>query len=172
MRDMVARLSGADVIAAIKRSRVEYILSVPDISTSVELLWPIARDPDLRLIRVCKEDETIGISAGLWHCDRRAVLLFQHTGLLDSINAIRAVAVEYQLPICMMVGLLNKEPGVLPAASQSYGIRIVPPILDAMGIFNEWIETQDDLPKVAAAIERCYATPEPVVLLIGRSAAA
>jgi len=169
---MVASLSGADVIASIKRSGVEYILSVPDISTSVELLWPIARDPDLRLIRVCKEDETIGISAGLWHCGRRAVLLFQHTGLLDSINAIRAVAVEYQLPICMMVGLLNKEPGVLPAASQSYGIRIVPPILDAMGIVNEWIETQDDLPKVAAAIERCYAKPEPVVLLIGRSAAA
>jgi sulfopyruvate decarboxylase subunit alpha len=168
---MGVRLSGADVIAAIKRSGVEYILSVPDISTSAELLWPIARDPDLNLIRVCKEDETIGISAGLSYSDRRAVLLFQHTGLLDSINAIRAVAVEYQLPICMMVGLLNKQPGTPPAASDSYGIRIVPPILDAMGIFNEWIETQDDLPKVAATIERCYAKPEPVVLLIGRSAA-
>ena len=34
---MGVRLSGADVIAAIKRSGVEYILSVPDISTSAEV---------------------------------------------------------------------------------------------------------------------------------------
>jgi sulfopyruvate decarboxylase subunit alpha len=168
---MAVALSGADVIAALKRSRVEFVLSVPDIATSAELLWPIARDPDLKLIRVCKEDETVGISAGLSYCDRRAVLLFQHTGFLDSINAIRAVAVEYALPVCMMVGLLNKEPGVAPAASKVYGVKIVPPILQAMGIHHDWIETQDDLPKVAAAIERCYSTPEPVVLLVGRSTA-
>jgi sulfopyruvate decarboxylase subunit alpha len=168
---MSVALRGADIIAAIKRSGVDYVLSVPDISTSAELLWPIAHDPDLKLIRVCKEDETIGISAGLSYVDKRAVLLFQHTGFLDSLNAIRAVAVEYKLPICMMVGLLNKEPGVAPAASQVYGVRIVAPILDAMGIFHEWIETRDDLPKIGPAIERCYAKPEPVVLLIGRSAA-
>jgi sulfopyruvate decarboxylase subunit alpha len=168
---MAVALSGADVIAALKRSRVEFVLSVPDISTSAELLWPIARDQELKLIRVCKEDETVGISAGLSYCDRRAVLLFQHTGFLDSINAIRAVAVEYALPVCMMVGLLNKEPGIAPAASKVYGVKIVPPILQAMGIHHDWIETQDDLPKVGAAIERCYGTPEPVVLLVGRSAA-
>lgn len=167
---MSVGLSGADVIAALKRSRIEYVLSVPDISTSAELLWPIARDPELKLIRVCKEDETIGISAGLSYCDRRAVLLFQHTGFLDSINAVRAVAAEYELPICMMVGLLNKEPAVAPAASRVYGVRIVPPILQAMGIFHAWVETHDDLPKILNAIERCYSTPEPVVLLIGRSA--
>ena len=46
---------------------------------------------ELRLIRLCKEDEGIGICAGLSYTDRRAVLLMQSTGLLDSINAVRCV---------------------------------------------------------------------------------
>src|SRR3978361_899175 len=74
--------------SAIKASGIEYILSVPDIVTSGGLLRPIARDPELKLIRVCKEDECIGIASGLSYCDKRALTLIQHTGFLDSINAI------------------------------------------------------------------------------------
>ena len=88
----------------------EFVLSVPDIVTSAGLLRPIARDPDLRLVRVCKEDECIGIASGLSFCDKRALILIQYTGFLNSINAIRAVAVEYKQPICMMIGLLGHEP--------------------------------------------------------------
>jgi len=94
------QLSGAAIIAAIKLSGVEYILSVPDITTSSGLLAPIAQDKTLRLIRVCKEDECIGIASGLSYTDKRALILIQHTGFLDSINAIRGVAVEYKQPIC------------------------------------------------------------------------
>ena len=91
-------LPGAPIIAAIKAAGVEYILSVPDIVTSGGLLRPIARDPSLKLIRVCKEDECIGIASGLSYCDKRALSLIQYTGFLDSINAIRGVAVEYRQP--------------------------------------------------------------------------
>src|SRR5256886_5927214 len=45
---------------------------------------------------------------------KRAVILIQYTGFLDSLNAIRAVAVEYKQPICMMVGLLGHEPERAP----------------------------------------------------------
>ena len=48
-------LRGDAIIAAVKSSGVDYVLSVPDITTSSALLAPIAKDKDLRLIRVCKE---------------------------------------------------------------------------------------------------------------------
>src|SRR3954453_21989456 len=128
------RLSGASIIREITASGVEFVVSVPDITTSEGLLRPLARAGTPRVIRVCKEDEGIGICAGLAHCGKRALLLIQQTGMLDSINAIRGVAVEYELPICMMVGLLQKEPHLRPRQSQRYGVRIVEPILDAMGI--------------------------------------
>src|SRR5215471_7002725 len=122
-------LKGSPIVAALKASGIEYILSVPDIVTSGGLLRPIAADPALKLIRVCKEDECIGIACGLSYCDKRALTLIQHTGFLDSINAIRGVAVEYDQPICMMVGLLQHDPDKTPRNSPRYGVRIVEPIL-------------------------------------------
>jgi sulfopyruvate decarboxylase subunit alpha len=161
-------LRGASIIREIKASRIEFVVSVPDITTSEGLLRPLSQGSDPRLVRVCKEDEGVAICAGLSYCNRRALLLIQQTGLLDSINAIRGVAVEYSLPICMMVGLLEKEPGVLPRQSKRYAVRIVEPVLDAMGIAYHEIEGEGDVGKIAPAIEAAYAQMQPVVILIGR----
>ncbi len=161
-------LLGASIIREIKSSRIEFVVSVPDITTSEGLLRPLAQMSSPRLVRVCKEDEGIGICAGLAHCGRRSLLLIQHTGLLDSINATRGVAVEYALPICMMVGLLQKEPGVPPLQSRRYGVRIVEPILDAMGVGYHEIEEEADVDKIRPAIDDAYVQSRPVVLLIGR----
>src|SRR5690606_20137546 len=120
--DVAQGLSGAKIIAAIKAARIDYVLSVPDIHTAKGLLWPIARAPAFKLIRVCKEDETLGIAAGLLYGDLRSLILIQYTGFLFSINAIRGVAVGQKLPTVMMVGLLDKEPGVSPRNSSRYGI--------------------------------------------------
>src|SRR5277367_2114963 len=120
-------LEGGKIIAAIKASGIEYVLSVPDIVTSSGLLRPIAQDKELRLIRVCKEDECVGIASGLSYCDKRALILIQHTGFLDSLNSIRGVAVEFEQPICMMVGLLLHDPELAPLVSNRYGVRIVEP---------------------------------------------
>jgi sulfopyruvate decarboxylase TPP-binding subunit len=162
------KLRGARIIAAIKQSGVEFILSVPDIVTSEGLLQSIVSDPDFRLIRVCKEDECIGIACGLHYCDKRALSLIQHTGFLDSLNAVRGIAVEYQQPICMMIGLLGHDPATTPLHSPRYGVRIVEPILDAMGIAHHLINDDADVTKIRPAIEQAYACPRPVALLIGQ----
>ena len=161
-------LSGSKIIAAIKESGVEFVLSVPDIVTSAGLLRPIANDSTIRLVRVCKEDECIGIASGLSYCDKRALILIQYTGFLDSLNAIRAVGVEYKQPICMMVGLLGHEPERAPAQSGRYGVRIIEPICDAMGIPHHLISQDSDVAKIKPAIEKAYADSFPVALLIGR----
>jgi sulfopyruvate decarboxylase TPP-binding subunit len=163
-----ATLTGRDIIREIVASGVEFVVSVPDITTSEGLLRQLAQMPKPRLIRVCKEDEGVGICAGLAYTGKRALLLIQQTGMLDSINAIRGVAVEYSLPVCMMVGLLEKEPDVPPRQSKRYGVRIVEPILDAMGIPYHEIEEDADVGLIRPAIDEAYAGAHPVVLLIGR----
>src|ERR1700681_1677846 len=168
-RSPVGYLLGASTIAEIKASQVDFVVSVPDITTSEGLLRPLAQGTAPRLVRICKEDEGVGICAGLAYTGRRSLLLIQQTGLLDSINAVRGVAVEYALPICMMVGLLEKEPGIPPMQSKRYGVRIVEPILDAMGIAYHEIEGEADVRKIGPAIDTAYAETRPVVLLIGRS---
>ena len=164
----VAGLSGESIIREIKASGIQFVISVPDITTSEGLLRPLAKLTDPRLIRICKEDEGVGICAGLSFTGKRGLLLIQQTGLLDSINAIRGNAVEYQLPICMMVGLLEKEVGVMPRQSKKYGVRIVEPILEAMGIGYHNVEEDADVSKIRPAIDKAYADSTPTVILIGQ----
>jgi sulfopyruvate decarboxylase subunit alpha len=166
--DTTERLRAADIITAIKSAGIRFVVALPDRTTSEHLLKPLLTDPELRVVQVCKEDEGVSICSGLYAAGQRALLLMQHTGLLDSINALRGVAVEGHNPVCMMVGLLSKEPGVLPTQSQRYGIRVVEPVLDAMQIEHHLIEAPEDVEKIVPAIEAAYAQTMPVVLLIGR----
>ncbi|MBI3058268.1 MAG: decarboxylase [Deltaproteobacteria bacterium] len=164
----MVELKANEIIREIKRAGIRFVVALPDRTTSEHLLKPILQDRDLKVVQVCKEDEGISICSGLYNTGQRALLLIQHTGLLDSVNSLRGVAVEGQNPVCMMVGLLGKEPGVPPAQSKRYGLRIVEPILDAMGIERHLIEGSEDILKIVPAIERAYERSAPVVLLIGR----
>jgi len=161
-------IQGAAILDALAASGIEFVVSVPDITTSQGLLWPLTQDRRFRLVRVCKEDEGVSICGALSYCDKRSLLLIQYTGLLDSINALRAAGCDYRLPVCMMVGLLEKEPGVPPKQSQRFGVRIVEPILEAMGVPHDLVELEHDCPRIRPALDRAYAESWPTALLIGR----
>ena len=161
--------NGEAIIAQLKQAGVGVIVSVPDIVTSDGLLWPISKDPDFQLIRVCKEDEGVSICAALSYTNTRALLLMQQTGLMDSLNAIRAIAMDYHQPVCMMVGLQGKAPNETVLGSASYGVRIIPPILDAMALTHVGIETSTDTPRIEPAINNAYETGDALCFLIGQS---
>lgn len=161
-------LRAADIIIELKRAGIRFIVALPDRVASQHLLKPMLNDPDFHVVQVCKEDEGVSICSGLFAAGQRALLLMQYTGLLDSVNALRGVAMEGQNPVCMMVGLLGKEPGVAPTKSKRYGVRIVEPLLDAMQIEHRLIEDAGDVSKIVPAVEKAYASTRPVTLLIGR----
>lgn len=160
---------GETIIEQLKQAGVQVIVSVPDIVTSDGLLWPISKDPDFQLIRVCKEDEGVSICAALSYSGTRALLLMQQTGLMDSLNAIRAIAMDYHQPVCMMVGLQGKTSGETVLGSASYGVRIIPPILDAMTLTHVGIETNTDTLRIGPAINNAYETNDALCFLIGQS---
>ncbi len=168
MTQHTERLQAADLMTAIKSTGIRFIIALPDRTTSEHLLKPLLEDPDMHVVQICKEDEGVSICSGLYAAGQRALLLMQYTGLLDSINALRGVAMEGQNPVCMMVGLLHKEPDVPPTQSKQYGVRVVEPVLDAMQIPHHLIEASDDVEQIVPAIEAAYAQSRPVVMLIGR----
>ena len=168
MSDTGQALEADKIIGEIKRAGIRFIVALPDRTTSHYLLKTIMRDPDFTVVQVCKEDEGISICSGLYATGHRSLLLIQHTGLLDSINSLSSGAVEGENPVCLMVGLLGKEPGVAPTQSKRHGLRIVEPILDAMSIEHHLIEGSEETVKIVPAINDAYARSRPVVLLIGR----
>lgn len=167
-----AKLSGGRILDGLKAAGIRTVVALPDITTSAGLLWPLARQTDLRLVRVCKEDEGISICSALAYCRHRSVMLMQQTGLLDSLNAVCSIAVEYKHPVVMLVGMLGKEPGVPASQGKKYSVRVVEPVLSAIGVEHLCVETDDDVADMVAAIDRAYAASRPVVVLFGRQVTA
>jgi sulfopyruvate decarboxylase subunit alpha len=95
-------------------------------------------------------------------------LMMQYTGFLDSINSIRGIAVEGKFPVCIVVGLLGKEPDVAPSKSKKYGVKIIEPICEVMGLEHCLVERDADAPKIFSAIEKSFANSSPSVIMIGR----
>lgn len=160
-------IKGASILSALTSSGIDFVVTVPDLWTCEGVLRPLPTHPSLRHIKVCKEDEGFGISAGLAACGKRSIIFMQCTGLLDSINALR-VGVEFEQPVCMLVGLLHKEPDLAATESSQYIVRIVEPILDAMGVNHCMLETEDDVPLIKQTIDQAYERSRPAALLVGR----
>jgi sulfopyruvate decarboxylase TPP-binding subunit len=162
-------LHGVAILREIRASGIAYVLMLPDLHTSQGLLHPLAQSGDPPIIRLAREDEGVGIASGLSFCGKRALLLMQYTGLLDSVNALRAVSLDYNLPLCMMVGLLGHDPEKPPHESPRHGVRVVTPILDAMGVEHHTLYDDRDLGKIRTAVDRAYDASKPVAILIARS---
>jgi sulfopyruvate decarboxylase subunit alpha len=151
-----------------KRAGIHFVVALPDRVTSHYLLKGLLADPGFKVVQVCKEDEGVSICAGLYAAGQKSVLMMQYTGLLDSINSIRGIAVEGHFPVCMVVGLLGKEADVAPTKSKKYGVKIIEPILDTMGIEHRLIERDADTGGIAPAIEKAFTNSSPTAILIGR----
>ena len=165
---MGEQVQGKNIQEALHEAHIEFVVALPDIVTCDELLWPIAREDNFRLVNVCKEDEGVSICAGLSYAGKRAILLMQHTGFLDSINAIRVMGMDYQLPVVMMIGLQGLEEDRAPSESAQNGVRIVEPIIKAMDIPYFVLNHDSDSSAISKAIDSAYTVPRPLAFLIPR----
>ena len=91
----------ADVLAAIKLRGIETVATVPD-GGLIRLLELCEADPELRVITLSREDEGIGLLAGLWLGGKRGVLLMQSSGAGNCINALSLPA-ACRMPCLMLV---------------------------------------------------------------------
>ena len=151
-----------------KRAGVRFVVALPDRVTSHYLLKGLIADPEYKVVQVCKEDEGISVCSGLYAAGQKSVMMMQYTGFLDSINAIRGIAMEGHFPVVMIVGLLGKEADVAPTQSKKYGVKIIEPICDVMGLEHHLIERDGDVAKLGAAIEKSFANSSAAAILIGR----
>lgn len=87
-------------------------------------------------------------------------------GQADAI--IRSLSGRGAQPICLLVGLLLKEPDKAPRESARYGVRLVPPVLDALGLAYDTVDTDAQADAVAARFDEAYRRSRPHAILLGR----
>ncbi len=95
---------GLSVASALKSCAVTHVVWVPD---SVLGLWDgaLSNDPDLSLIRVCREGEAVAVAGGLYIGGKRPVVLMQCTGLFEAGDSLRNFVHDLKLPLFFLIGV-------------------------------------------------------------------
>ena len=124
-------------------------------------------DPDMILVRLNKEEEGVGISAGAHFAGRKSVMMMQNHGFLTSINGIVSLSQLYKIPLLMMISYRGEMGERDPWQTQ--GGTSTEPVLQALGIpYNKLSNPDTVLKELAAAQTLAESSQKPVALLLTR----
>ena len=87
---------------SLKACDVRLISALPE-TWLVHLIRMAEDDPEMKLVRLAKEEEGIGISAGAHLAGVKSALLMQNHGFLQSVNGIVSLARLYRIPLLLLI---------------------------------------------------------------------
>src|SRR5881398_4228198 len=98
----VSVTSSRIVYDALKATGVRLVSALPE-TWLVHLIRMAEEDPTMKLVRLAKEEEGIGISAGAHLAGVNSAMLMQNHGFLAAINPIVSLALLYKIPLLMLI---------------------------------------------------------------------
>ena len=117
----------------------------------------------MRATLATREEEALGIAAGLYFGGARPALMMQSSGLGNALNALGSLLIAYQVPVLFIISMRG-DPGEWNRAQVPMG-RAVVPILDAFSVPHRIIDhpeaAEEDGPCRGGAGRRQRATRWP-----------
>src|SRR6266487_2779326 len=87
---------------SLKACDIRLLSALPE-TWLVHLIRMADDDPEVTLVRLAKEEEAVGISAGAHLAGVKSAMLMQNHGFLASINGIVSLAHLYRIPLLMLI---------------------------------------------------------------------
>jgi sulfopyruvate decarboxylase subunit alpha len=151
------------LVEEFKKNGVTHVVTIPDSETNY-LYELMEKQPWLDIIPAAREGETFAIALGLLVGGKVPVCLIQNTGMMESGDSIRGMALDTGFPLVFVVGYRGwTRHGVVTDSAALY----TEPFLHAFRINYYMVEQNDDGPRISLAFEEARATKRPVAVLIG-----
>ncbi len=151
---------------ALKGAGVQLVSALPE-TWLVHLVGQADDDPDMILVRLAKEEEGVGISAGAHLAGMKSVMLMQNHGFLASVNSIVSLAQLYRIPLLMLISYRGEFGETDSWQTEGGGATI--PVLDALQIPWKRLDSADQVKKsIKDAMTLSSANLRPVALLLCR----
>jgi sulfopyruvate decarboxylase subunit alpha len=166
-RRMPVSVSNSQLIYdALKACGVRIVTALPE-TWLVHLIRMAEEDPEMTLVRVAKEEEAVGISAGAHLAGVNSALLMQNHGFLAAINPIVSLAILYKISLVMLISyrghMGERDPW------QTQGGMMTEPLLRALGIPIWYLTDPRDVERrLKDAQTLAHAALAPVAVLLTR----
>ena len=158
--------SSRAIYDALKACGIRLVSALPE-TWLVHLIRMAEDDPEMILVRLAKEEEGVGISAGAHFAGVNSAMLMQNHGFLASINGIVSFALLYRIPLLMLISYRGSFGERDPWQTQ--GGNVTEPLLRALGIPYFCLQSVESVPiRIKQAQELCASSLQPVALLLTR----
>ena len=162
----VSVTSSTLIYRGLKEAGVRIVSALPE-TWLVHLIRMAEDDQQMTLVRLAKEEEGIGISAGAHLAGVRSAMLMQNHGFLAAINGIVSCGQLYRIPLLMLISQRGsfgeKDPW------QTEGGLVTEHVLEALRIPFDRLEAPDHVGKrIAKALTLAHSASRPVALLLCR----
>jgi len=162
----VSQSNSCVVYTALKNCGIRLVSALPE-TWLVHLIRMAEDDPAMTLVRLAKEEEGVGISAGAYFAGVKSAMLMQNHGFLASINGIVSFAQLYRIPLLMIVSYRGhfgeRDPW------QTQGGAATEPVLRALNIPYTFLDRPETVERrIAEAQTWAYASLHPAALLLTR----
>ena len=163
VQHQAALLKPETLIEEFKKNGVTHIVTIPDSETNY--LYELMKEQTwLDIVPTSREGETFAIALGLTVGGKVPVCVIQNTGMMESGDSIRGMAIDAGFPLVMLIGYRGwTRHGVITDSAARY----TETFLHAMGINYYLVEQDDDASRISVAFEEARATSRPVAVLIG-----
>ena len=133
----------------------------------VHLIRLAEDDPDMTLVRLAKEEEGVGISAGAHLAGVTSAMLMQNHGFLASINGIVSCAQLYRIPLLMLISYRGEFGERDPWQTEGGGVT--EDLLRALRIPFACLDHPDHVARrITKAQTLALSARKPVALLLCR----
>jgi sulfopyruvate decarboxylase subunit alpha len=154
------------VYDALKHCGVRLMSALPE-TWLVHLIRLAEEDPEMTLVRLAKEEEGVGISAGAHFAGVKSAMLMQNHGFLASINGIVSFAHLYKIPLLMLISYRGafgeRDPW------QTQGGNVTEPLLQALRIPYYKLDSPDLVERrIREGQTLAESSLQPVALLLTR----
>src|SRR6267142_3891341 len=154
------------IYTALQACGIRLLSALPE-TWLVHLIQIAEDDPEMTLVRLAKEEEGVGLSAGAHFAGVKCAMLMQNHGYLASINGIVSFAHLYKIPLLMLItyrgSFGERDPW------QTQGGNVTEPLLRALGIPYFFLDALETVRKrIRQAQTLAESSLQPVALLLTR----
>jgi sulfopyruvate decarboxylase subunit alpha len=154
------------VYASLKAAGVRLVSALPE-TWLVHLIRFSEEDPEMQLVRLAKEEEGVGISAGAHLAGVPSAMLMQNHGFLAAVNGIVSCAQLYRIPLLMLISHRGEFGERDPWQTEGGGVTEF--VLDALRIPYDRLHSPDHVARrIQKAQTLAHSASRPVALLLTR----
>ena len=163
VQEQAAILKPETLIEEFQKNGVTHVVTIPDSETNY--LYELMKEqPWLEIIPASREGETFAIALGLLVGGKKPVCLIQNTGMMESGDSIRGMALDSGFPLVMVVGYRGwNRHGVITDSVARY----TEPFLNTYRINYFLVESNEDGARISEAFNEAQRTKRPVAVLVG-----